>query len=94
MAGNVREFCLDVFKPYPVVPPENSPELPLIDPRIVAEPQPDRTTRYVVRGGGCYSSLQKATAFHREGVRADDATAADIGFRVVIECPPVPSPSY
>jgi serine/threonine-protein kinase len=92
MAGNVREFCLDVFKPYPV-PPENSPRLPLIDPRIVAEPQADRTTRYVVRGGGCYSSLQKATAFHREGVRADES-AADIGFRLVIECPPVPSSSY
>jgi serine/threonine-protein kinase len=89
MAGNVRELCLDVFEPYPVVGSENSPMHPLIDPRIAAGPQSDRTTRYVVRGGGCLTGLEKAKAFHREGVKADDP-AAEIGFRVVIECPRVP----
>jgi formylglycine-generating enzyme required for sulfatase activity len=91
MAGNVRELCLDAFRPYQeIVPPENSTRLPLIDPRQGAEPRPDRATRYVVRGGGYISSLQKAQVFYRDGIKAAE-TAGDVGFRVVIECPPVDS---
>ena len=94
MAGNVREFCLDVFKPYPIVPPENSPEHPLLDPRIVAEPQAgpyDQVCR--TRGGMLYAPCKKQWRSIVKGSRRM-TTAADIGFRVVIECPPVPSTSY
>jgi formylglycine-generating enzyme required for sulfatase activity len=93
MAGNVREFCLDGYKPYPIVPPENSRRVPLTDPRGGVELRPGHAAKYVVRGGGIFSSMQQSMVFLREAIAADDA-AADIGFRVAIECPPIPGSSY
>ena len=88
MAGNVRELCLDAYRPYSeMVNPDNSTRNPLPDPCVRVEPRPDAPTKYVVRGGSFMLGLQPAMAFQRHTVLADD-TADDIGFRLVIECPP------
>jgi hypothetical protein len=94
MAGNVRELCLDAYEPYSkTINPGNSTRDPLHNPRVLVEPRPDTPTKYVVRGGSYQLGLQRAMVFQRDRVPADDASD-DIGFRVVIECPPTRRSSY
>jgi len=88
LAGNVREFCLDAYEPYAkIINPGNSTENPLPDPGVRVDPRPDTQTKYVVRGGSFQLSLQKAMAFQRDRVSAEEPLD-DIGLRIVIECPP------
>ena len=89
MAGNVSELCLDAYKPYAeLIPQGNSKSQPLDNPCFRIEPGPDQTSKFqVVRGGSILSTEKKARAFYRFGVRADESPP-EIGFRLVIECPP------
>ena len=88
MAGNVRERCLDAYGPYSeIINANNSTRNPLPDPCVRVEPRPDAPTKYVVKGGSFLLGLKTAMVFQREKVPADDAPD-DIGFRIVIECPP------
>ncbi len=91
MTGNVREWCLDVYKPYPAIIAENKgPDQPLHDPRVGSEPETDNPKlAYVVRGGSFMLQPEDAMVFQRGGVPADQELN-DLGFRVVIECPPEP----
>jgi serine/threonine protein kinase/formylglycine-generating enzyme required for sulfatase activity len=91
MAGNVREFCRDEYRPYyQILNPDNSAKNPLVDPWAVPEVAVRAEERlYVVRGGSFYSTAAKATSFYRSAVRSGDAGAVDdVGFRLVLECPP------
>jgi formylglycine-generating enzyme required for sulfatase activity len=89
LAGNVREYCLDTYAPYPPIQ-GNSVENPLIDPGRNGEASGDGKAKYVVRGGSFQLLLDRAMAFQRDRVSADESLD-DVGFRVVIECPPVNS---
>jgi serine/threonine-protein kinase len=94
MTGNVREWCRDVYEPYSKIINKHKnadpagADGPLHDPCECREPTPgEPKVRYVVRGGSFLTSLDDAKTFQRVGVEAD-AQPNDLGFRVVIECPP------
>jgi serine/threonine protein kinase/formylglycine-generating enzyme required for sulfatase activity len=88
MAGNVRELCLDAYEPYSsIINAGNSTDHPLRDPCVCVEPRPDNSVKFVVKGGSFQLGLLRAMAFQRDRVAADDPTD-DIGFRIVVECPP------
>jgi serine/threonine-protein kinase len=94
MTGNVREWCLDVYYPYPLIISQRKKsdptraDQPLRDPREGGEPDPDNPKlEYVVRGGSCLDRPDDARTFQRDGVPADSQLSY-LGFRVVIECPP------
>ena len=91
MVGNVRELCADLAKPYSSLHLEqNAPNHPLVDER----PPVDLTgidpgggkVKVIVRGGSYLMSERQAMAFHRSR-EVPNEIPADVGFRVVIECP-------
>jgi len=94
MTGNVREWCLDVYNPYPVIisqhkksDPEHVDQ-PLRDPCEGGEPESDNPKReYIVRGGSFLDEPDDARTFQRDGVSAESELNY-LGFRVVIQCPP------
>jgi serine/threonine protein kinase/formylglycine-generating enzyme required for sulfatase activity len=95
MTGNVREWCLDAYRPYAeFVPKGNGPDNPLEDkPWKVAPADPnkiDPNQYFVVRGGSFNTDPDKAMIFLREKVGASEEMD-DLGFRVVIECPARPT---
>jgi serine/threonine-protein kinase len=89
MTGNVREWCLDAYEPYEKVIAETAPNGEASrDPRIGDEPgTKDAKVHYVVRGGSCLMAADDAMTFQRNGVAAEEENP-DLGFRVVLECPP------
>lgn len=90
LAGNVRELCLDAYEPYAkIINAGNSTDEPLRDPCVDVAPRPETSTRYVVRGSSYLAKAHMAMAFQRDSVAAENP-ADDIGFRIVIECPPAP----
>jgi serine/threonine protein kinase/formylglycine-generating enzyme required for sulfatase activity len=86
MVGNLRELCADPYIPYGKLRlAGNSRKNPLIDERRpVDQAGPD--VRVVVRGGSFMCSEDRATAFFRWREPPGDLPA-DVGFRVVLECP-------
>jgi eukaryotic-like serine/threonine-protein kinase len=94
MTGNVREWCLDVYKPYSDIikgqkPTSGEPLAGgrLVNPRVGGEPEiGDSRTDYVVRGGSFSSDSDVALTFKRNAYPADTEDS-DLGFRVVIKCP-------
>lgn len=96
LAGNVREWCRDVYGPY-----TTSPE-PVLDPAGPPVPADNRPVAYVVRGGsfGTYPDAGRTTgpriptdrdgSYTREQIDSDDKSADDLGFRLVIELPRTP----
>jgi eukaryotic-like serine/threonine-protein kinase len=87
MTGGVLEFCADVYKPYGELDlTKFSPRTPLVDRRDHALPKGDEF-KVVVKGGSFLLTQSKSKAFLRRAVRASEQTG-EIGFRVVIECPP------
>ncbi len=78
MHGNVAEWCLDWYGPYPPAPMlPDEPEQAVRDPR-----GPSKGTKRVVRGGGWNSPLnlvRSAARDSRDPVRGYDS----VGFRVV-----------
>jgi eukaryotic-like serine/threonine-protein kinase len=95
MTGNVREWCLDVYKPYAEIikqAKKNHDQAAatgaLLNPRFGGEPEADDAkVRYVVRGGSFMDQADVAKTFQRDGISADEELNF-LGFRVVIECPP------
>jgi formylglycine-generating enzyme required for sulfatase activity len=93
MTGNVREWCLDVYKPYAaIIGKARNTGVPaasqaLRDPRTGGEPETDSQVEYVVRGGSFQYDPDAARTFQRDGVAAA-SEQNDLGFRVVIQCPP------
>ena len=78
LAGNVREWCRDVWAaPYPV-----GDDKPALDP---CETSPDPEAIHVVRGGCWDSELDEADVHFR----TKELKVAP-GFRLVIECPAPP----
>jgi serine/threonine-protein kinase len=95
LAGNVREWCLDVFARYPPAAAGM-----LLDPRNVRpEGEP---VEHVLRGGSFETPAERALTTHprrlrgvetdRDGVKID--TARDVGFRIVIEPVRVPGSAW
>ena len=99
MTGNVREWCLDPYKPRAEqIPANNDPRDPLVDqPGTHIPPNPneiDPNGSYVVRGGSFDRDQDKEMVFLRDKLPANGAEALfDVGFRVVIDCPPQPPPA-
>jgi serine/threonine-protein kinase len=89
LAGNVSEFCLDPYESYDkIINAGNSLEHPLVDPWFSGLSRPEIIPpKCVVKGGSFWSNVQKSMAFQRRAVAAE-STSEDIGFRIVIECPP------
>ncbi|MHC5537980.1 protein kinase domain-containing protein [Singulisphaera rosea] len=84
LTGNVRELCRDVWMPYQT---KKEPEL---DPQFL----PDATNRdvsVVVRGGSYQSYPESARTTYRVDKLQWNDHAADIGFRIVLECPELPA---
>ena len=98
MAGNLREWCLDVFvKPEDLVIPDgNAPEHPMVDdPSAVAAAAQSEGSlggKFSVRGGSFMKMAPESMVFSR-GYEGAAEEINDLGFRVLIECPPQPKPS-
>lgn len=85
LAGNVREICRDVFKPYPR---ESTTQL---NPEVLPDDPKTSEFKLVVRGG-CFSDELDRTVTTNRGEPLDANDFANtIGFRIVIECPEIPS---
>jgi eukaryotic-like serine/threonine-protein kinase len=90
MTGNIRELCADAYQPYDELKlAANSADHPLIDRRekLVLDSSESAQIKIVVRGGSHMDTPRKAITFMRDRLAADDDVPADVGFRVVIECP-------
>ncbi|MGO9599185.1 MAG: protein kinase domain-containing protein [Isosphaeraceae bacterium] len=84
MTGNVREWCLDRYRPYGQIIAENpNPGKPLRDPQEGSSSGKDM---YVVRGGSFLLDSNRAMTFQRDSEEAS-LQNQDLGFRVVLECP-------
>ncbi len=92
MAGNVREWCRDVYAEY------TGSDKPTIDPQGPEPPQGGKVD-YVIRGGSFRTYAdQNHTTRPRHAQKdevtgeqlADNGSADDVGFRVVLEWPPRP----
>jgi eukaryotic-like serine/threonine-protein kinase len=84
MTGNVREWCRDRWVPYSGIA-KGKPAPLTVDPADDPE--------MVVRGGSFVQDPSFRFVTRRfPGLRLSDGPASDIGFRIVIECPPVPAP--
>ena len=91
LTGNVREWCRDWLAPYPA-----ASEAAIQDPEGPAQPPAGGPERHVIRGG---SFLSWSDRFFTTGPRwpadeetttlelAENGSAADLGFRVVLEWP-------
>ncbi len=75
MAGNVREWCLDVWARYAGTPQEN-PE----GPRSSGADE----DRFVIRGGSFVTTAESARTTSRIAREASSFSQDDLGFRVVV----------
>jgi formylglycine-generating enzyme required for sulfatase activity len=75
MAGNVSEWCLNVFAEYPTGAVSNHKGPSASDPR---------TDEYVVRGGS-WGRPPEFAGTTRRNHQPPDAAYDDLGFRVVVE---------
>ena len=83
MAGNVREWCRDVWASY------RQNEAAELDP-FVNQGGPGAVARRAIRGCGFDSPLEFAQTSQRDDSLAETEMQEDLGFRVVIECPDIP----
>jgi serine/threonine protein kinase/formylglycine-generating enzyme required for sulfatase activity len=88
LAGNVREWCRDVWKVYPQVEPDRDP--------VQGSASEDENSFFVIRGGSYDTDRETARTTWRADVpgkayRAkNDYYELDLGFRVVLEVLEVP----
>jgi serine/threonine-protein kinase len=90
LTGNVREWCVDAYQPYNKgkIASGNSINKPVVDPWVFPDANPSEPGKYrVVRGGSFRTRVDKAMACYRSALKPDQVDV-DIGFRVVLECPP------
>jgi serine/threonine-protein kinase len=87
MGGNVREWCLDTYRPYSELvvgrkqPIKDDPESVRPGPK-----EDEEKLNIAVRGGSFLTYMDQSQVFNRGAERADTETF-DLGFRVVIPCP-------
>ena len=88
LTGNVREWCRDVWKDYD----PRAPSQPLVDPQV---PPPNTAAsndlEMVVRGGSYMPGFELGRTTERGSPRKGSDVTDQIGFRIVIECPEIPS---
>jgi serine/threonine protein kinase/formylglycine-generating enzyme required for sulfatase activity len=80
MIGNVREWCLDEYAPY-----TKKGDAAVVDPVVRASSD---SARFVVRGGSFRTPPEHATTTYREAATGTFETGPDLGFRIVLKCPP------
>jgi serine/threonine protein kinase/formylglycine-generating enzyme required for sulfatase activity len=85
MTGNVREWCRDVWKRYD---PSTQQAL---DPQFPPDRSGHPEVKMVVRGGSYQSSPEAGQTTNRDDPRPRDEVTPELGFRIVIECPELPS---
>jgi formylglycine-generating enzyme required for sulfatase activity len=85
MAGNVREWCRDVWKRYA---PGNGDQ-PVVDPEFPFDPDPSHAenNRMVIRGAAFIDPINRGRTTQREDHQPPDFEEPSTGFRIVIECP-------
>jgi serine/threonine protein kinase len=90
LTGNVREWCLDAYKPYTeiVTPAGNTPAHPWVDSPLLGPF--DAKQRYVVRGGCFQDDQSRDVAVYCRRPKDPGDTSGHLGFRVVIEAPDAP----
>jgi formylglycine-generating enzyme required for sulfatase activity len=96
LAGNVREWCADVWGPYP-----SSTSKTLVD-FCRLEPEPGHDRAYVLRGGSFETAAERAMTTHPRQLRPDEVLSDklnleaphDVGLRVVIEPLRVPGSAW
>jgi serine/threonine-protein kinase len=83
LAGNVQEWCRDVWR-------EELGTQPLKDPQYPPDsPAAGDDRRMIVRGSSFMTGVDEASTIYREGKKGTDVTEYR-GFRIVIECPEDP----
>ena len=75
MAGNVMEWCQDLFS-------NNYQENPQTDPVVTSSSY----TQRVIRGGGWFSDVENCRSARRSQLEPS-STSAQVGFRLVLPGP-------
>ena len=70
MSGNVWEWCLDDYRVY--------------SSADVVDPMKNTITKKVIRGGGFKNTSDQCRSTYRGSREMDDASADNIGFRIVL----------
>ena len=94
LIGNVRERCRDGYQAYEAtMQGSREKEGALQDPVIPPAPGTEgEEMKYVVRGGSFLTTPQEARTYYRDALEGSKRLT-DLGFRMVIECPPLTKPS-
>ncbi|WP_165230979.1 bifunctional serine/threonine-protein kinase/formylglycine-generating enzyme family protein [Aquisphaera insulae] len=92
MAGNVRELCRDGYRPYSeFIVSENTKENPLDEPcSPLSSDGEGGAVSVAVRGSSFQQSATMSRTFFRDRFKADESSP-EVGFRLVLECPPDPT---
>ena len=90
LIGNVRERCRDGYQAYEAtMQGSRDKEGALQDPVIPPAPGKEgEEMKYVVRGGSFLTTPQEARTYYRDALEGSKRLT-DLGFRMVIECPPL-----
>ncbi|MFO0890566.1 MAG: bifunctional serine/threonine-protein kinase/formylglycine-generating enzyme family protein [Isosphaeraceae bacterium] len=92
MTGNVREWCLDRYRPYDELLRESRDPV-LRDPGLGQETATvDLAAKYVVKGGSSLVNPEAAMTFQRDAA-VGSSELNDLGFRVVLRCPAMLMPT-
>ena len=86
LAGNAREWCQDLFEAYA------ASEQALIDPNGPRS-SGSAAEEYVVRGASYLSAPEEVGTTRRSDHYPQDRVEVDLGFRLVLICPPQPPPA-
>ncbi len=94
LIGNLRERCRDGYQSYEAtMQGSREKERALQDPIIPSAPGKEgEEAKYVVRGGSFLTTPQEARTYYRDALEGSKRLT-DLGFRMVIECPPLTKPS-
>jgi formylglycine-generating enzyme required for sulfatase activity len=92
MAGNVREWCRDVWKRYAA----GNGDQPAVDPEFPLDRDPSHAenNRMVIRGGAFNDPINLGKTTQRDDSKSPDYEEPSIGFRIVIECPEATPPAH
>jgi serine/threonine-protein kinase len=86
MGGNVKEWCLDAYRPYTEMLAENEQPIKDDHQKVRSSPANGKEPKFVVRGGSVNTDPTEAHVFRRDAQLAS-TELPDLGFRIVITCP-------